>query len=160
SLRPALKYADLRVFCQRGAGINPAERMASLAIDPLNLIRVMPAEGRYEAYFLPCLLALARGKGKNESESRQPVEQLIRIIKIHYGSESCSSKKPNIGHRQNWCILSSRGRRNDPLQRFVWLHTPPPTRRDYRRTCLLSRSSSSVFAQSQLLVHSNWLGDW
>jgi hypothetical protein len=28
--------------------------MASLAIDPLNLIRVMPAEGRYEARLLPC----------------------------------------------------------------------------------------------------------
>jgi hypothetical protein len=27
-------------------GKNPAERMASLAIDPLNLIRVMPAKGR------------------------------------------------------------------------------------------------------------------
>ena len=26
--------------------MNPAERMASLAIDPLNLIRVMPAKGR------------------------------------------------------------------------------------------------------------------
>src|SRR5438552_17527131 len=128
--------------------------MASLAIDPLNLIRVMPAEGRYEAYFLPCLLALARGKGKNESESRQPVEQLIRIIKIHYGSESCSSKKPNIGHRQNWCILSSRRRQHDPLQRFAWLHTPPPTRRAYCPTGLLSRPSRSVVPQSQLPAHS------
>ena len=48
-LWPALKYAVPSPFYQRGAGINPAERMASPAIDPLNLIRVMPAEGRSEA---------------------------------------------------------------------------------------------------------------
>src|SRR5437667_2484066 len=120
----------------------------------------MPAEERYEAYFLPCLLALARGKGKNESESRQPVEQLIRIIKIHYGSESCSSKKPNIGHRQNWCILSSRGRRNDPLQRFVWLHTPPPTRRDYGAPCLLFPPTVSFFPKIQFLVNAICSGVW
>ena len=33
---------------QRGAGEDPAERMAFVAIDPLNLIRVIPAEGRDE----------------------------------------------------------------------------------------------------------------
>jgi len=63
--------------------------MASLAIDPLNLIRVMPAEGRYEAYFLPCFPFLEEWRN-NESISRVVIAEFTSSVGISSYSERAS----------------------------------------------------------------------